>query len=100
MAIHELELPALIKAGIFRSQAEAVEEALRVLLATRPQLRVEAAIQLFKDTAVTVGRAAEIAGMTRWEFETLLADRGVMRVVICDPAADLEQQGEARRRDT
>jgi predicted HTH domain antitoxin len=99
MAIQNLELAALIKAGIFRSQAEAVEEALRVLLATRPQLRIEAAIQLFRDAEVTVGRAAEIAGVTRWEFEALLADRGITRVVACDAPADLERQVEALGRD-
>lgn len=99
MASHALEVAALIKAGVFRSQAEAVDEAVRVLLMTRPQLRVEAAIQLFKDAAVTLGRAAEIAGATRWEFEALLTDRGITRIVVCDAAADPEQQGETQRRN-
>ena len=64
MAVQELELEALLKAGIFHNRNEAVEEAFRMLFVTRPQLRVEAAIQLFKDEAVTLGRAAEIAGLT------------------------------------
>lgn len=45
---------------------------------------VEAAIQLFREGEVTLGRAAEIAGLTRWEFDTLLADRGITRVVECN----------------
>ena len=97
MAIQDMELAALIKAGIFRSKREAVAEALRLMFATRPQLRLEAAIQLFKDEAVTLGRAAELAGLTRWEFETILADRGIARVLACDPAAHLEHQVEALR---
>jgi predicted HTH domain antitoxin len=97
MAIQDLELAALIKAGIFRSKREAVEEALRLLFATRPQLRLEAAIQLFKDAEVTLGRAAEMAGLTRWEFEAILADRGIERVVACDSAERLERQVEAIR---
>lgn len=44
---------ALLKAGSFRSQADAVAEALRVRLATRPQLRIEAAIRRCKDAEVT-----------------------------------------------
>jgi predicted HTH domain antitoxin len=95
MAIQDLELAALIKAGIFRSKREAVEEALRLLFATRPQLRLEAAIQLFNDEAVTLGRAAEMAGLTRWEFEAILADRGIERVVACDSAKHLERQVES-----
>ena len=74
-----------------------INEALRLMLATRPQLRLEAAVQLFKDATVTLGRAAELAGITRWEFETILADRGIERVVACDAAEHLERQGESLR---
>ena len=94
MVIQELELNALVKAGIFRSKTEAVKEALRLLFTTRPQLSVEAAVQLYREGEVTLGRAAEIAGITRWEFETLLADRGIARSVTSDPAEELEHQVE------
>ena len=97
MAIQDIELAALIKARVFRNKREAIAEALRLMLATRPQLRLEAAIQLFKDEAVTLGRAAELAGLTRWEFEAILADRGIERVVACDTAENLERQVEALR---
>ena len=53
---------------------------------------IEAAIQLYREGAVTLGRAAEIAGTTRWEFETLLADRGIERAVTSDPTEELERQ--------
>ena len=95
MAIQDIELAALIKAGVFRSKREAVAESLRLMFASRPQLRLEAAIQLFKDEAVTLGRAAELAGMTRWEFEAVLADRGIERVVSCGAAEELERQVES-----
>ena len=54
-------------------------------------------MQLFKDNAVTLGRAAELAGLTRWEFEAILADRGIERVVACDTAENLERQVESLR---
>ena len=92
--IQELELNALVKAGVFRNRSEAVKEALRLLFASRPQLNVEAAIQLYREGQVTLGRAAEIAGITRWEFETLLADRGITRSVTSDPTEALERQVE------
>ena len=92
--IQELELNALVKAGIFRNKAEAVKEALRLLFATRPQLSLEAAVQLYREGEVTLGRAAEIAGITRWEFETLLVDRGIARSVTSDPTQELERQVE------
>ncbi len=97
--IQELQLTALVKAKIFPSKAAAVKEALRLLFATRPQLGVEAAIQLYRENEVTLGRAAEIAGMTRWEFETLLADRGIERTVTCDPPAVLDDQLKRLRQE-
>ncbi|MGH8069695.1 MAG: UPF0175 family protein [Candidatus Entotheonellia bacterium] len=97
MAMQDIEVAALIKAGIFQSKQEVIEEALRLLLVTRPQLRLEAAIQLFKDGEVTLGRAAEMAGFTRWEFEAIIADRGIERVVACDSAENLEGQVKSLR---
>ena len=92
--IQEMEMNALVKAGIFRSKTEVVKEALRLLFATRPQLNVEAAVQLYREGEITLGRAAEIAGITRWEFETLLMDRGIARSVTSDPTEELERQVE------
>lgn len=94
----DLELDALVKAGIFQSKAEVVEEALRLLFASRPQLRLDAATQLFKEGAVTLGRAAEIAGITRWEFEAILQERRIEHIVTCDSAADLDHQAEPLHR--
>jgi predicted HTH domain antitoxin len=56
--------------------------------------KIEAAIQLFREGKVTLGRAAEIAGLTRWEFDTLLADRGIGQIIECDSAENLEAQGQ------
>lgn len=53
MAIQDLQLDALVKAGIFRSRAEAVAEAIQMLFVTRPQLKLEAALQLYLDGETT-----------------------------------------------
>jgi Arc/MetJ-type ribon-helix-helix transcriptional regulator len=53
MAIQDLQLDALVKAGIFRSRAEAVAEAIQMLFVTRPQLKLEAALQLYFDGETT-----------------------------------------------
>ncbi len=98
MAIQEWELGALVKDAIFRNRKEVVKEALQLLFVTRPQLKVEAALHLYKEGEATLGRAAEIAGLTRWEFEALLADRGIERAVICDPIEDLEHQSKRLHR--
>lgn len=87
-----LELEALVRAGIFATREQGVQEAVRALFTTRPQLRIEAAVQLYKEGHVTLGQAAEMAGLSRWEFRDLLVDRGV-KVEVEDPSAEeMEQQ--------
>jgi predicted HTH domain antitoxin len=87
-----LELDALVRAGIFATWEQGVQEAVRVLLTAKPHLRVEAAVQLYKEGQVTLGRAAEIAGLSRWEFRDLLADREVEVEVEAASAAEMEEQ--------
>lgn len=87
-----LELDALVRAGIFASQEQGVQEAVRVLLTARPHLRVEAAIQLYREEQVTLGRAAEMAGLSRWEFRDLLADRGILVGVEAAPAEEMDKR--------
>src|SRR5262249_6556940 len=86
-----LELDALVRAGIFASQEQGVQEAVRVLLTARPHLRVEAAIQLYKEQKITLGRAAEMGGLSRWEFRDLLADRGILVKVEAAPAEEMDK---------
>lgn len=45
--------------------------------ATEPEVLRELAVALYRGGHLPPGRAAELAGMGRWEFERLLAERGV-----------------------
>ena len=71
------DLSAMVRAGCFASEAEAVREAVHTLFTVKPHLRVEAAIRRYLDEEITLGRAAELAGLTRWRFQELLAQRGM-----------------------
>ena len=90
--MQELELDALVRAGIFVTREQGVQEAVRMLFIAKPHLRAEAAVQLYKEGQVTLGRAAEIAGLTRWEFRDLLASRGVTVEVEVASADEMEEQ--------
>ena len=92
------ELSAIVRAGCFGSEAEALHEAVQTLLSVRPQLRVEAAIRRYLDEEITLGRGAEIAGVTRWRFQELLAQRGVRVTVEARPAKELDDAVERLRR--
>jgi predicted HTH domain antitoxin len=88
----EQELRALLRAGLFPSEEQALREAISVLFTVKPVLRLEAAIEMFKSDEVSLGRAAEIAGLTRWQFQNLLAQRGIVQEMEVESLEDLQQQ--------
>lgn len=77
----EREIEALIKAGYYTSKSEAVKDAFRTLLDTKPALKLTSAIELYKAGEVSISRAAEIAGMSIEDFKHVLSDRGIRREI-------------------
>ena len=88
--IIEKEIRALIKSGYYGSVDEAVKDAFRTLLNAKPDLRTVAAVELYKEGEVSLGKAAEIAGVTTIEFKDILADRGIRREVGSRSKEELE----------
>jgi len=92
------ELQAVVRAGLFGSEAEALHEAVSTLFAVKPALRQEAAIELYRCGEVSLSRAAEIAGLTRWRFQDVLAQRGIKIETNADSRDELEKQVTDMRR--
>ncbi|MBN1888475.1 MAG: UPF0175 family protein [Thermoflexales bacterium] len=65
----QLHLPSDVAAAI-RARASA-------MLTDEEQIKVPLAIGLFTEKAVSLAKAARLAGMTRYEFATLLKGRGI-----------------------
>lgn len=97
-AIIENEIRALIKYGYYGSVDEAVKDAFRTLLNAKPDLRTVAAVELYKEGKVSLGKAAEIAGVTTIEFKDILADRGIRREVGSRSMEELEKGVERIKR--
>jgi len=71
------EIAALVRLGLYSSREEVIADAVRNLLLNNRSLRLELALDLFKSDEVSLGRAAEIAGLDRWQFEEILRERGI-----------------------
>ena len=89
----EDELQAVTQAGAYKSKEEAIEHALAVLLAANPQLRVDTAIELYRQDKITLSRATEIAGLEWDAFKEKLSERGIETTV--DESPDEVQAGAA-----
>jgi len=79
--VYESEVSAIIDAGCYVNESEVIRDALKILFESRPNLKIAAAIEMYKKEEVTLGRAAELAGMGIIEFEDVLRDRGIKIIV-------------------
>ena len=91
-SFQEMEIEAIVNAGIFKDRSDVLREAINTFFAVKPKMRLEAAIQLFKDNRVSLGRAAEIAGIDRWQLKDILADRGINIIVECDDSEEMDRR--------
>jgi len=73
----EDELKAVVRAGNYRSKEEAIGHALEVLLAANPHLRLNTAVELYRQSKVILSRATEIAGLELETFKERLAEKDV-----------------------
>ena len=83
--IMEMEIESLIESGYYTSKSDVIKDAFRVFLENKPYLKIASAIELFKMGRVTLGKAAEIAGVSFEEFKEILKDRGIKVVIEPDP---------------
>ena len=88
----EMEIAAIVRAGLFENREQALQEAITTWLAVKPNIRLEAAIELFKEGEVTLVRAAEIAGLNRWIFQDILIQRNIKIIVEADSIEKLEEK--------
>jgi predicted HTH domain antitoxin len=88
--INEQQLEAVVRAGLFRDRQHAIQEAMQTLFAARPQLRTEAAIELFRSGEISMLRAAEMADLDFESFRLLLRDRGIPWEIEAGSSADLD----------
>ena len=75
------EIGALVKAGYYSSKSDVVKDALRTFLGSKKNLRMAAAVELYKDREVSLGKAAEIADVGIIEFKEMLANLDHKRMI-------------------
>lgn len=92
VTVSEMELDAIVNAKIFKNKNSALKQIIGTFFSVKPEMRLEAAIELYKEKKITLGRAAEIAGIDPWSFKELIADRGIKVEIECDSKDKLDKQ--------
>lgn len=74
-------LDILIKRGIYLNREELINDALRALLRSKPELKRKIALEFYKAKKASLSRAAEICGVNIEDFKEILKEEGVKIVV-------------------
>jgi Arc/MetJ-type ribon-helix-helix transcriptional regulator len=84
------EIDELVKSGYYSSKSDVVKDALRYMLSNKKNLRLAAAVGLYKKGEVTLGKAAEIADVDIIEFKEKLKEYGIKRVIEAESASKMD----------
>ena len=66
--------------GLYASESEFVAEAIRTLLAARPDVRLSIACKLYERGSISLGKAAELSGLDIEALKDALRQRNIARV--------------------
>lgn len=68
----------LVDANLYPDEESVVRDALRSLLRTRPEMRLELAVRRYEaEESLSLAKAASIAGVSFDQMKEILAERGV-----------------------
>ncbi len=73
----ELNVRQLVAARIYDTEEEAVEDALRCLLRSRPDVRIRLAVHRYRTEDMSLAKAASLAGVSWAQMRDVLLERGV-----------------------
>ncbi len=71
----------LVQDGIYHDRETLLQDAMRALMRSKPELRTQLAIALYKRSTVSFARASEIAGVDQENFKECLREAGVRQRV-------------------
>ena len=89
-----MELKVIPSTGFYKTEEEFIKEAINTLLATRKDLRITIACELYKRGEISFGKACEIASLNIEEMKEILYKRGIRRSV---NVSSEEMEGMAKK---
>ncbi|MDH5021203.1 UPF0175 family protein [Halobacterium rubrum] len=91
----DLLIEGAVEAGVFSGKSDALREFARDYFDDHDEQRVAAAVALYERETITLGDAARLAGVNRFEMKDILRDHGVeLRLGLADEA-DAEYEAQA-----
>jgi len=94
MTVRGIKPKELVDLALYKDEQEVIEEGVRYILRSHPEYRIEIAIKRYKEEAVSLGKAADLAGIALEEMREVLKTRGV---ALKGPESKEEIKEDAKR---
>jgi len=79
------------------SERDGIRHVLREYFESNPDARIAAAVSLYADEAITLGTAARLAGVDRFEMRDILREEGVELRIGPEDMADARSEIDTAR---
>lgn len=72
------EVEAVTKpGGVYKNKAEFIKDAVKTLFSARKDLRINAAVEMYKKGEISIGKVAELVDVSYDEAKELLIEEGI-----------------------
>lgn len=72
-----ITVKSLVDANIYNSEEAAINDALRHLLRSRPDLKIQIAVHRYQKEEISLEKAANLAGVSWAQMKEILMEKGV-----------------------
>jgi len=92
-----LKVQDLVKARLYESEDEVIQDALRHLLRARPDLRIQLAVHRYQTEGLSLAKAASLAGVSWAQMKEILLERRIQPRLGPDTLDEAEQEARTLR---
>ncbi len=87
----------LVALGLYGDEQDVIDDGIRRILRSHPEYRREIAVQRYDKEEISLGKAADIAGVSLEEMKQILMDRGIGLKSLISPDEIMEDANRAKR---
>ncbi len=95
-----LKVQDFVKARLYESEDEVIQDALRHLLRARPDLRVQLAVYRYQAEGLSLAKAASLAGVSWAQMKEILLEQGIQPRLGPETLEEAQQEAETLRAES
>lgn len=88
-----------VNAQLYPNEEAVIHDALRHLLRSRPELRIQLAIYRYRTQDISLAKAAELAGVSWAQMKNILSERDIPLRLGSETVMEARQEVEALRQE-